>query len=212
MLHYNFPPYSVGEVRRIGSPGRREVGHGALAERAIAPVLPSQDDFPYTLRVVCEALGSNGSTSMASVCAGTLALMDAGVPIKAPVAGISVGLIDGGDGEYVTITDIQGMEDHVGDMDFKVAGTREGITAIQLDIKVNSISFDVVKDALDQAKEARLFILDHMRETISDTRQDLSPFAPRMLQINVPVDKIGTVIGPRRQDDSRHHRGDGCND
>ncbi len=196
MLHYNFPPYSVGEVRRIGSPGRREVGHGALAERAIAPVLPSQDEFPYTLRVVCEALGSNGSTSMASVCAGTLALMDAGVPIKAPVAGISIGLIDGGDGEYVTITDIQGMEDHVGDMDFKVAGTREGITAIQLDIKVNSISFDVVRDALDQAKEARLFILDHMRETISDTREDLSPFAPRMLQISVPVDKIGTVIGP----------------
>ena len=196
MLHYNFPPYSVGEVRRIGSPGRREVGHGALAERAIAPVLPSQDEFPYTLRVVCEALGSNGSTSMASVCAGTLALMDAGVPIKAPVAGISIGLIDGGDGEYVTITDIQGMEDHVGDMDFKVAGTREGITAIQLDIKVNSISFDVVRDALDQAKEARLFILDHMRETLSDTREDLSPFAPRMLQISVPVDKIGTVIGP----------------
>ena len=196
MLHYNFPPYSVGEVRRIGSPGRREVGHGALAERAISPVLPSQDEFPYTLRVVCEALGSNGSTSMASVCAGTLALMDAGVPIKAPVAGISIGLIDGGDGEYVTITDIQGMEDHVGDMDFKVAGTREGITAIQLDIKVNSISFDVVKDALEQAKEARLFILDHMRETISDTREDLSPYAPRMLQISVPVDKIGTVIGP----------------
>ena len=196
MLHYNFPPYSVGEVRRIGSPGRREVGHGALAERAIAPVLPSQDEFPYTLRVVCEALGSNGSTSMASVCAGTLALMDAGVPIKAPVAGISIGLIDSEDGEYATITDIQGMEDHVGDMDFKVAGTREGITAIQLDIKVNSISFDVVQDALEQAKEARLFILDHMRETISDTREDLSPFAPRMLQISVPVDKIGTVIGP----------------
>ena len=196
MLHYNFPPYSVGEVRRIGSPGRREVGHGALAERAIAPVLPSQDEFPYTLRIVCEALGSNGSTSMASVCAGTLALMDAGVPIKAPVAGISVGLIDGEDGEYATITDIQGMEDHVGDMDFKVAGTREGITAIQLDIKVNSISFDVVRDALEQAKEARLFILDHMRETISDTREDLSPFAPRMVQISVPVDKIGTVIGP----------------
>ncbi len=196
MLHYNFPPYSVGEVRRIGSPGRREIGHGALAERAIAPVLPSQEDFPYTLRIVCEALGSNGSTSMASVCAGTLALMDAGVPIKSPVAGISVGLIDGGDGEYVTITDIQGMEDHIGDMDFKVAGTREGITAIQLDIKVNSISFDVVRDALEQAKEARLFILDHMRETISDTREDLSLFAPRMLQIRVPVDKIGTVIGP----------------
>ncbi|MYE54413.1 MAG: polyribonucleotide nucleotidyltransferase [Chloroflexi bacterium] len=196
MLHYNFPPYSVGEVRRIGSPGRREVGHGALAERALAPVLPSQEDFPYTLRIVCEALGSNGSTSMASVCAGTLALMDAGVPIKAPVAGISIGLIDGDNGDYATITDIQGMEDHIGDMDFKVAGTREGITAIQLDIKVNSISFDVVNDALEQAKEARLFILDQMRDTISDTREDLSPFAPRMLQMSVSVDKIGTVIGP----------------
>ena len=196
LLHYNFPPYSVGEVRRIGSPGRREIGHGALAERALAPVLPSKEEFPYTLRIVCEALGSNGSTSMASVCAGTLALMDAGVPISAPVAGISVGLVDGEDGEYATITDIQGMEDHIGDMDFKVAGTREGITAIQLDIKVNSISFDVVRDALQQAKEARLFILDHMRETISDTRTDLSPFAPRMVQISVPVDKIGTVIGP----------------
>ena len=190
MLHYNFPPYSVGEVRRIGSPGRREVGHGALAERALAPVLPSQDEFPYTLRVVCEALGSNGSTSMASVCAGTLALMDAGVPIKAPVAGISIGLIDGDDGEYATITDIQGMEDHIGDMDFKVAGTREGITAIQLDIKVNSISFDVVNDALEQAKEARLFILDQMRDTISDTREDLSPFAPRMLQMSVPWTRL----------------------
>lgn len=196
MLHYNFPPYSVGEVRRIGSPGRREVGHGALAERAIAPVLPSQEDFPYTLRIVCEALGSNGSTSMASVCAGTLALMDAGVPITSPVAGISIGLITGEDGEYATITDIQGMEDHVGDMDFKVAGTREGITAIQLDIKVNSINLDVVQDALEQAKEARLFILDHMSDTISDTRTDISPFAPRMLRISVPVDKIGALIGP----------------
>ena len=195
MLHYNFPPYSVGEVRRIGSPGRREVGHGALAERAIAPVLPSPEDFPYTLRIVCEALGSNGSTSMASVCAGALALMDAGVPIKAPVAGISIGLITD-ENDYATITDIQGMEDHVGDMDFKVAGTREGITAIQLDIKVNSIGFDVVQDALQQAKEARLFILDHMRDTLSDARTDLSPFAPRMLRISVPVDKIGTVIGP----------------
>ena len=196
MLHYNFPPYSVGEVRRIGSPGRREVGHGMLAERAIAPVLPDESAFPYTLRIVCEALGSNGSTSMASVCAGTLALMDAGVPIKSPVAGISIGLISGEDGDYATITDIQGMEDHVGDMDFKVAGTREGITAIQLDIKVNSISFDVVRDALAQAKEARIQILDHMSDTISDAREDLSPFAPRMLSINIPVAKIGAVIGP----------------
>lgn len=196
MLHYNFPPYSVGEARRMGSPGRREIGHGALAERALAPVLPSQDDFPYTLRIVCEALSSNGSTSMASVCAGTLALMDAGVPIKAPVAGISVGLIVGDDGEYQTITDIQGMEDHVGDMDFKVAGTREGINAIQLDIKVKSITMNMVKDALAQAKEARFQILDHIATTLSGVREEMSPFAPRMVRIKVPVEKIGAVIGP----------------
>ena len=196
MLHYNFPPYSVGEARRMGSPGRREIGHGALAERALAPVLPSQDDFPYTLRIVCEALSSNGSTSMASVCAGTLALMDAGVPIKAPVAGISIGLIVGDDGEYATITDIQGMEDHVGDMDFKVAGTRDGINAIQLDIKVKSLTMDMVRDALAQAKEGRLFILDHIAGTLSGVREDLSPFAPRMVRIKVPVEKIGAVIGP----------------
>ena len=196
MLHYNFPPYSVGEVRRIGSPGRREVGHGALAERAILPVLPAEDEFPYTIRIVCEALGSNGSTSMASVCAGTLALMDAGVPIKNPVAGISVGLIVGEEDEYATITDIQGMEDHVGDMDFKVAGTRDGVTAIQLDIKVKSINLEMCKDALNQAKEARLQILDHINDTISTTREDLSPFAPRMMRISVPIEKIGAVIGP----------------
>lgn len=197
MLHYNFPPYSVGEARRIGSPGRREIGHGMLAERALSAVLPSEEDFPYTLRIVCEALGSNGSTSMASVCASTLALLDAGVPIKTPVAGISVGLITSEDSdEYITITDIQGMEDHVGDMDFKVAGTANGITAIQLDIKVKSISFDVVKDTLEQAKEARLIILENIRETISETRQEMSPYAPRMLQIKIPVDKIGAVIGP----------------
>ena len=146
MLHYNFPPYSVGEAGRVGSPGRREVGHGALAERALSAVLPNAEDFPYTIRIVCEALSSNGSTSMGSVCAGTLSLMDAGVPISSPVAGISVGLITGDNNEYVTLTDIQGLEDHVGDMDFKVAGTSNGITAIQLDIKVNSISFDVIKD------------------------------------------------------------------
>ena len=196
MLHYNFPPYSVGEARRMGSPGRREIGHGALAERALAPVLPTQDEFPYTLRIVCEALSSNGSTSMASVCAGTLALMDAGVPIKAPVAGISVGLIVGDDGEYQTITDIQGLEDHVGDKDFKVAGTREGINAIQLDIKVKSITMDMVKDALAQAKEARFQILDHIAETLSGVREEMSPFAPRMVRIKVPVEKIGAVIGP----------------
>ena len=196
LLHYNFPPYSVGEVKRVGSPGRREVGHGALAERALSPVLPSDEEFPYTLRLVCEALSSNGSTSMASVCAGTLALMDAGVPIKTPVAGISIGLVTGDDGRYATLTDIQGLEDHAGDMDFKVAGSAAGITAIQLDIKVKSIGPDVIKDALSQAREARLYILDRMSETISETRSDLSPYAPRMVRISIPVDKIGAVIGP----------------
>ena len=196
MLHYNFPPYSTGEAKRVGSPGRREIGHGALAEKAIAPVLPSEEEFPYTLRLVCEALSSNGSTSMASVCAGTLALMDAGVPIKTPVAGISIGLITGDGGRYVTLTDIQGLEDHVGDMDFKVAGSRDGITAIQLDIKVKSISRDVVKDTLEQAREARLFLLDKMREALPETRAEMSPYAPRLVSITVPVDKIGAVIGP----------------
>ena len=196
MLHYNFPPYSVGEARRVGSTSRREIGHGALAERALSAVLPSQEDFPYTIRIVCEALSSNGSTSMGSVCAGTLALMDAGVPITSPVAGISVGLITGEDGEYVTLTDIQGLEDHVGDMDFKVAGTSEGVTAIQLDIKVNSISFDVIKDALSQAKEARSQVLDVITSAIPEVRSDVSPHAPRIQKIMVPTDKIGAVIGP----------------
>lgn len=196
MFHYNFPPYSTGEVRRIGSPRRRDIGHGALAERALEAILPSEEEFPYTIRVVSEILSSNGSTSMGSVCAGTLALMDAGVPIKAPIAGISVGLITGDDGRYVTMTDIQGMEDHMGDMDFKVAGSREGITAIQLDIKVKSIGFDIIRDALEQAKEARLFLLDRMNEAISESRSDLSPYAPRMTRITIPVDKIGAVIGP----------------
>ena len=196
MLHYNFAPYSTGEVRRAGSPGRREIGHGALAERALEPVIPDEDDFPYTIRVVAEILSSNGSTSMASVCAATLALMDAGVPIKTPIAGISIGLITGEGGHYVTLTDIQGLEDHIGDMDFKVAGSREGITAIQLDIKVKSIGSDVIRDALEQAKQARLFLLDRIEETIAETRADLSPYAPRMTRISIPVDKIGTVIGP----------------
>ena len=196
MFHYNFPPYSTGEARRVGSPGRREIGHGALAERALAPVLPNEEDFPYTIRLVSEIMSSNGSTSMGSVCAGTLALMDAGVPIKAPVAGISVGLVTGDDGRYVTLTDIQGMEDHIGDMDFKVAGTNEGITAIQLDIKVKSISFDVVRDALAQAKEARLFILERIKQAIEESRPELSPFAPRVIRINIPVEKIGAIIGP----------------
>ena len=196
MLHYNFPPFSVGEVRRVGSPSRRSIGHGALAERALAPVIPDEEDFPYTIRLVSEVLSSNGSTSMGSVCAGTLALMDAGVPIKAPVAGISIGLIAGEDGRYTTLTDIQGMEDHVGDMDFKVAGSREGITGIQLDIKLKSIGFDVIADALEQGKRARLEILDRIHETIGESRSDLSPYAPRMTRIQIPVDRIGMVIGP----------------
>jgi len=196
MLHYNFPPYSTGEAGRVGSPGRREVGHGALAEKALKAVLPNQEDFPYTIRVVCEALSSNGSTSMGSVCAGTLSLMDAGVPITSPVAGISIGLMTGSDGEYVTLTDIQGLEDHVGDMDFKVAGTSSGITAIQLDIKVNSISFDVIQDALVQAKEARTEILSVIQDALPEPRSDVSRYAPKLVKIMVPVDKIGAVIGP----------------
>lgn len=196
LLHYNFPPFSTGETRRVGSPGRRDIGHGALAEKALLPVLPSEDDFPYTIRVVAEALSSNGSTSMGSACAGTLALMDAGVPIKRPVAGISVGLVTDEDGRFETLTDIQGMEDHIGDMDFKVAGTTDGITAIQLDIKVQNIGFEVVEQALAQAKEARLTILDRMSQTISHPRAEVSEHAPRLTRISVPVDKIGAVIGP----------------
>ena len=196
LLHYNFPPYSTGETKRVGSPGRREIGHGALAERAVVPILPSDEDFPYTVRVVSEILGSNGSSSMASVCAATLSLMDAGVPITAPVAGISVGLITGDGGKWLALTDIQGKEDHIGDMDFKVAGTRKGVTAIQLDMKVKGIGFDVVRAALDQAKDARYQILDVMANAIPEPRQDVSSFAPRMLRVTVPVDKIGAVIGP----------------
>ncbi|MGH2544185.1 MAG: S1 RNA-binding domain-containing protein, partial [Ardenticatenaceae bacterium] len=171
-------------------------GHGALAERALFPVIPDEEDFPYTIRVVCEALGSNGSTSMGSVCAGTLALMDAGVPIKRPVAGVSIGLVMGDGGEFATLTDIQGMEDHIGEMDFKVAGTSEGITAIQLDIKAKSISFEVIEATLEQAREGREFILARLREAIAESREELSPYAPRMVRIQIPVAKIGTVIGP----------------
>ena len=196
MLHYNFPPYSTGETRMIGSPRRRDIGHGALAERALLPVLPSDDKFPYTIRLVAEVLGSNGSTSMGSTCACCLALMDAGVPISAPVAGISVGLIVGEDGRFATLTDIQGMEDHLGDMDFKVAGTAKGITAIQLDIKVKNIDYDIIRAALAQAREARLEVLESMREAIDLPRADMSPYAPRMVSITVPVDKIGAIIGP----------------
>ncbi len=196
MLHYNFPPFSVGEARPVRGPGRREIGHGALAERALSSVIPGEEVFPYTIRVVGECLSSNGSTSMGTVCASTLALMDAGVPIKAPVAGISIGLVTGDGGRYVTLTDIQGTEDHLGDMDFKVAGTSDGITAIQLDIKVKSIGYDVISDALRQAKEARGVILENIQETLPAYRAEMSRYAPRMESIRIAVDKIGTVIGP----------------
>ena len=196
MLHYNFPPFSTGETGRIGFTGRREIGHGALAERALMPVLPDEEEFPYAIRIVAEVLGSNGSTSMGSACAATLALMDAGVPIKRPVAGISIGLVTGDDGEFATLTDIQGMEDHFGDMDFKVAGTSEGITAIQLDIKVQNISPEVIETTLKQARQARMEILDRIGDTIAEPREEMSPYAPRMVTIKIPVDKIGAVIGP----------------
>lgn len=195
--HYNFPPYSVGEAKRIGT-GRREIGHGALAERALLPVIPSEAEFPYALRLVSEAVSSNGSTSMASTCASSLSLMDAGVPIKKPVAGISVGLItdDENPNRFVTLTDIEGLEDNYGDMDFKVAGTRDGITAIQLDIKLKGISFAVIEATLAQAKRAREVILDVMDKAISHNRADLSPYAPRMYKLKIDPSKIGAVIGP----------------
>lgn len=195
MLHYNFPPYSVGEVRPIRGPGRREIGHGALAERAIEPVLPIDNDFPYTIRIVSEILESNGSSSMATVCGGTLALMDAGVPIKLPVAGIAMGLIMEQDKNLV-LTDIMGAEDHFGDMDFKVAGTREGITAFQLDIKVGGLTLEIMRNALERAKDARLRILDKMAETIAQPRTEISRYAPRIITIKIKQDKIGEVIGP----------------
>ena len=194
--HYNFPPYSVGEVRRVGGPGRREVGHGALAERALLPVVPGEEEFPYTIRLVSESLGSNGSTSMASVCGSTLALMDAGVPLKAPVAGVAMGLVMMEDGGYVILTDIQGVEDALGDMDFKVAGTSQGITALQMDIKVKGITYGIMEEALSQAREARMFVLERIAETLAAPREDLSPYAPRMLRLSIPVEKIGAVIGP----------------
>ena len=196
MLHYNFPPFSTGETKRVGSPKRRDIGHGALAERALTPVLPSEEEFPYAIRLVAEVLSSNGSTSMGSACACSLALMDAGVPIKSAVAGISIGLITGDNGKFATMTDIQGMEDHFGDMDFKVAGTAEGITAIQLDIKVGSIGPDIIAAALAQGREARLVLLERMKDTIDVPRAEMSPYAPRMTRIMVPVAKIGAIIGP----------------
>jgi polyribonucleotide nucleotidyltransferase len=196
MHHYNFPPYSTGETGRVGSPRRREIGHGALAERALVPVIPSEEDFPYALRLVSDVLSSNGSTSMASVCGSTLSLMDAGVPIKAPVAGIAMGMI-ADEGRYVTLTDILGAEDALGDMDFKVAGTREFVTAIQLDMKVTGLPGEVLADALKQAREARFQILDVMEAALPAPREEVDPKAPRIISIQIPVDKIGEVIGPK---------------
>ncbi len=196
MHHYNFTPYSTGEVKRVGSPGRREVGHGALAERSILQSIPPETDFPYTIRIVSEVLSSNGSTSMASVCGSTLALMDAGVPIKRPVAGVAMGLIMGSDGRNTILTDIEGLEDHLGDMDFKVAGTSQGINALQMDIKVKGITNEILERALAQAKDGRMFILAKMEEAITQPRESLSPYAPKMLRISIPVAKIGMVIGP----------------
>jgi len=193
--HYNFPPFSVGEARFLRGPSRRDVGHGALAERALLPVIPDEEEFPYTIRLVSEVLSSNGSTSMASVCGNTLSLMDAGVPIRAPVAGVAMGLIKGDD-RLCVLTDIAGLEDAMGDMDFKVAGTEKGITALQMDIKVKGITIEIMEAALSQAREARHFILGKMLETIPEVRPELSPYAPRMYRLSIPQDKIGAVIGP----------------
>lgn len=197
MHHYNFPPYCVGETGRMGNPGRREIGHGALGERALAQVLPSVDEFPYTIRTVADVMESNGSSSQASICAGTMSLMAAGVPIKAPVAGIAMGLImDDNSGKYTVLTDIQGMEDHFGDMDFKVAGTKNGITALQMDIKVTGITKNIFEEALAQAHRARLEILDNMLACIPSPREQLSPYAPKIAMMNIDPDKIKDVIGP----------------
>jgi polyribonucleotide nucleotidyltransferase len=195
MLHYNFPPFSVGEVGRVGGPGRREIGHGNLAERALKNLIPPETEFPYTIRVVSDILESNGSSSMATVCAGSLALMDGGVPIPKAVAGIAMGLVKEGD-QVAILSDILGNEDHLGDMDFKVAGTRDGITAFQMDIKIKGISFEILERALQQAREGRLYVLGIMDQTISQPRKDLSAYAPRLTSLRIPVDLIGAVIGP----------------
>jgi polyribonucleotide nucleotidyltransferase len=195
MLHYNFPPFSVGEVGFMRGPGRREIGHGALAERAVSAVLPDEAAFPYTIRVVSDILESNGSSSMATVCGATLALMDAGVPIAAPVGGVAMGLVKEGD-KYAILTDIAGAEDHYGDMDFKVAGTRDGITALQMDIKVANVTTALMKEALEQARQGRIHILDKMQAVLSETRTDMSPYAPRIYTVKIPQDKIRDVIGP----------------
>jgi polyribonucleotide nucleotidyltransferase len=195
MLHYNFPPFSVGETKFIGSPGRREIGHGALAERSISKVLPSNEEFPYTIRIVSDILESNGSSSMATVCGSSLSLMDAGVPIKTPVAGIAMGLIKEGD-KIAILSDILGQEDHLGDMDFKVAGTAEGITGLQMDIKIDGVTKDLLETALQQAKEGRLFILGKMNEIIDSSRKELSPYAPRIITMQIKTERIKDVIGP----------------
>jgi polyribonucleotide nucleotidyltransferase len=195
MLHYNFPSFSTGEVKRFGTPGRREVGHGALAHRAVEAVLPSQEEFPYTIRVVSEILESNGSSSMATVCGASMALLDAGCPLKAPVAGIAMGLVKEGD-KVGILTDIMGTEDHYGDMDFKVAGTEKGITALQMDIKIAGVSIDIMRQALAQAREARIFVLGKMAETIKEPRAQLSPHAPRFVTIKIRPEKIREIIGP----------------
>src|SRR6266480_4721343 len=212
MHNYNMPPYSTGETGRVGSPKRREIGHGALAERALLPVLPNREEFPYAIRQVSEALGSNGSTSMGSVCASTMSLLNAGVPLKGAVAGIAMGLVsDEVDGktEYVALTDILGAEDAYGDMDFKVAGTKEFVTALQLDTKLTGIPSDVLGRALDQAKTARLQILDVIRQAIPSPRTELSSYAPKIITVQIPVDKIGEGIGPKgKKIDGEYHIGD----
>ena len=197
MHHYNFPPYCVGETGRMGNPGRREIGHGALGERALAQVLPSVDEFPYTIRTVADVMESNGSSSQASICAGTMSLMAAGVPIKAPVAGIAMGLImDDDSGKYTVLTDIQGMEDHFGDMDFKVAGTKKGITAIQMDIKIDGLTYDIIAEAFEKCRKGRLYILDEIiKPVIAQPREELSRWAPKMFSMMIPTDKIKDVIG-----------------
>jgi polyribonucleotide nucleotidyltransferase len=195
LLHYNFPGFSTGEPKAERGPGRREIGHGALAKRALSALLPDAEEFPYTIRIVSDILESNGSSSMASVCGGSLAMFDAGVPLKRAVAGIAMGLVKEGD-QYAVVTDIMGMEDHLGDMDFKVAGTTQGVTALQMDIKIEGISIDIMKQALQQAKRARLFLLEKMEQALPAPRPDLSPNAPRMQVVQIPVDKIGALIGP----------------
>jgi polyribonucleotide nucleotidyltransferase len=195
MLHYNFPPFSVGEVKFLRGPGRREIGHGALAERALRDMLPDDESFPYTVRIVSDILESNGSSSMASICGGTLALLDAGVPMKSPVAGVAMGLVKEGE-KYAILSDIAGVEDHYGDMDFKVAGTRQGITALQMDIKTSGITSQILSQALEQARAGRVHILDKMAGALPEARPSISSYAPRILTIRVPVDKIRDIIGP----------------